>query len=523
MISPNSNETCDVVIIGGALSGASTALLLRRRNPKLRVTVIEKSSQFTRRVGESTVEISGHFLGRVLGMTDHLNQEHLVKQGMRFWFANARTTTLMDCSETGPAYNVRFPSYQVDRAVVDEEVLRMAQAEGATTLRPVRVREVELNEGGNQRVAWENEQGETGELHPRWIVDASGFASVLARKRGWLQPNDDHPIAACWSRWKGVKSWDSREFSIRNPGYSRRCKAIRFTATNHVIGDGWWSWWIPLKGGDTSVGIVYDQRLTELPEGGRLGDRLKAFLMQHPAARELLENATYLEGDVHFRRNCAYCADRFAGNGYALVGDAAAFMDPFYSPGMDWIAFSAYATTTLIDGCLRGRPAAERVARHNERFRVSYNRWFESVYRDKYYYMGDHELMTLAFRLDLGLYYLGVVSQLFRFGDAGLEIPPFARPGSRIACALLMLYNRRLATIARSRKARGSWGRHNHGRFFPFISYQLDNRLLPRVLWAVCIWLGLELKEGWRTWFLSQPAPDVSMSPQARQARPARV
>ena len=197
MISPNSNETCDVVIIGGALSGASTALLLRRRNPKLRVTVIEKSSQFTRRVGESTVEISGHFLGRVLGMTDHLNQEHLVKQGMRFWFANARTTTLMDCSETGPAYNVRFPSYQVDRAVVDEEVLRMAQAEGATILRPVCVCEVELYEGGNQRVAWENEQGETGELHPRWIVDASGFASVLARKRGWLQPNDDHPIAAC--------------------------------------------------------------------------------------------------------------------------------------------------------------------------------------------------------------------------------------------------------------------------------------------------------------------------------------
>ncbi|HEX9781998.1 MAG TPA: hypothetical protein VGA56_04600, partial [Opitutaceae bacterium] len=112
---------------------------------------------------------------------------------------------------------------------------------------------------------------------------------------------------------------------------------------------------------------------------------------------------------------------------------------------------------------------------------------------------------------------LGVVSQLFRFGDAGLEIPPFARPGSRIACALLMLYNRRLATIARSRKARGAWGRKNNGRFFPFISYQLDNRLLPRVLWAVCIWLGLELKEGWRTWFSSQPAPDVATT------RPARV
>ena len=35
------------------------------------------------------------------------------------------------------------------------------------------------------------------------------------------------------------------------------------TATNHVIGDGWWSWWIPLKGGDVSVGVVFDQRIVD--------------------------------------------------------------------------------------------------------------------------------------------------------------------------------------------------------------------------------------------------------------------
>src|SRR5271156_2701159 len=97
------HQSWDVIILGGALAGASTALLLRRRNPRWRILIIEKSDQLGRRgggapggrggqrgrrVGESTVETSAYFLGRVLGLTEHLNERHLVKQGMRFWFCN---------------------------------------------------------------------------------------------------------------------------------------------------------------------------------------------------------------------------------------------------------------------------------------------------------------------------------------------------------------------------------------------------------------------------------------------------
>src|SRR5436190_17031668 len=42
----------DVVVIGGALAGAATAILLRREAPQLRVLVVEKSETFGRRVGE---------------------------------------------------------------------------------------------------------------------------------------------------------------------------------------------------------------------------------------------------------------------------------------------------------------------------------------------------------------------------------------------------------------------------------------------------------------------------------------
>ena len=126
----------DVAIVGGALAGAATAILLLRENPRLRVLIMERSTAFSRRVGEATVEISGYFLSRVLGLTQHLNEAHLVKQGMRFWFFNQAAGSLADCSEIGGRYLARVPAYQVDRAVLDEEVLRRACVLGAELWRP---------------------------------------------------------------------------------------------------------------------------------------------------------------------------------------------------------------------------------------------------------------------------------------------------------------------------------------------------------------------------------------------------
>src|SRR6266446_4718547 len=134
----------DVIVIGGALSGAATATLLLRQNPGLRLLIVEKSAQLTRRVGEATVEVSAFFMGRVLGLTQYLNESHLVKQGLRFWFTNDEVKTLADASELGPLYQVRVPSYQLDRAAFDEEVLHRAGIAGAEILRSATVIDVQL-------------------------------------------------------------------------------------------------------------------------------------------------------------------------------------------------------------------------------------------------------------------------------------------------------------------------------------------------------------------------------------------
>ena len=516
--SPSSTRDCDVVIIGGALAGAATAIQLLRAQPTLRVVIVEKTTAFPRKVGEATVEVSAYFLGRVLGLTQYLNEAHLVKQGMRFWFSNERTTRLDQCSEIGGRYLARVAAYQVDRSTLDAEVLRRAAALGAEIIRPATVQKVELVSGGRQTLAIRHgEQPET--ICARWIVDASGPAAFLARQNGWWKPNLEHPTTSVWARWRKVKDWDGCELSQKYPDWALACHGIRATATNHFMGDGWWAWCIPLKGGDVSIGVVFDQRRVDWPEGGSLGQRLKEFLAKNPVAAEIMRDAECVEGDVHWRKNLPYYSTTHAGDGFVLVGDAAAFIDPFYSPGMDWMSFTTYAASEMILAQQRGEDVPMLVEKHNQDFTRSQVSWFNALYKDKYDYMGDFELMRTAFLLDLGLYYLGVAGLLYKQGNKALGLGVFITPPSRPVYHLMRTYNRRLAAISRTRRERGTFGRMNDGQRFMFggFTFERDGANSKHLLKTFLRWGWLEITEGWRSWFASErkATPKLRESPAA--------
>lgn len=201
--SPPITADYDVAIIGGALAGAATAIQLLDARPSLRILIIERSDVFDRRVGEATIELSTYFLTRVLGLTEHLNEHHYTKQGLRFWFTNGRAKNLSECSEIGGRYLARVPSFLIDRAALDTETLRMAVAKGATLRRPATVKNITMTAGGVQQIELHS-SGATKEISARWLVDASGVTALLARKNSWLKANDEHPTAAAWARWKSV-------------------------------------------------------------------------------------------------------------------------------------------------------------------------------------------------------------------------------------------------------------------------------------------------------------------------------
>src|SRR5438045_8767315 len=113
----------DVAIIGGAFPGAATAVGLKRRCPNARVLVIEKTTEFDRKVGESTTEVSSCYMTRILGLTHHLGHHHLPKQGLRLWFSRHPEQSVEDCVELGARYGALLSGFQVVREMLDTHLL----------------------------------------------------------------------------------------------------------------------------------------------------------------------------------------------------------------------------------------------------------------------------------------------------------------------------------------------------------------------------------------------------------------
>ena len=114
--------------------------------------------------------------------------------------------------------------------------------------------------------------------------------------------------------------------------------------------------------------------------------------------------------------------------------------------------------------------------------------------------MGEWDLMSLAFRLDLGLYYLGIVSPPFKSGAKALLSPPFTTSLSRPVFRLMRTYNRRFAQIARRRRRMSTLGKSNRERRCLIKGFTLSRG----DIWLLCKplfkWAWLELNKGWRSW-----------------------
>ncbi|MBB5353354.1 flavin-dependent dehydrogenase [Haloferula luteola] len=482
----------DVVILGGAFSGSALGILLKRERPQTRILILEKSTEFDRKIGESTSEVAGCFLTRVLGLSNYLARDHFQKHGLRMWFTTPENSCPSHCSEIGPFSQARFPTYQLNRAKLDPHLLEEARRLGCDIVRPATVKSFDLQTPGPSTVTYKT-NGETHSVTAAWVVDASGKAALIARQRGTLVPLPEHPVHSMWVRFQNVRDLDCHESHAGPLKTSIKPVVSRGSATNHLMGRGWWSWIIPLANGEFSAGVTWDERLCTPPSEGPVGQRVKQHLLTHPIGRLMFENAIPVENDARIYKHLPYRSTEVCGDGWIAIGDAAGFMDPLYSHGLDFCAHSISIAHRLIHDSLDGQCVQNRIASHYAQYQESYFRWFRALYLDKYQYLGDARLMRAAFLLDIATYFIGPVQLVYRDTDREFSKMPYNGPIGAVFAHFMALYNRRLELIARKRLAAGTYGKENLDHSYlirtPFNAGLGALRHFFKGIW---IWLSLE-------------------------------
>jgi flavin-dependent dehydrogenase len=393
----------DVAVLGGGMAGGLLARQLRRQLPGVQVALFERSTERSFKVGESTVEIGSHYLNRRLGLSRYLYEHHLPKNGLRFFFDDAeRGAELPSMSEIGTVNLPFHPSFQLDRARFDADLLEMNANDGVEVRRGARVTRLELGSGGEPHRFDVEAGGRVESLSARWLVDATGRSSLVARERGWRVREDDHPVQSVWGRFEGLA--DPDDWTRFGSDFGARVRhTSRGISTLHFCYPDYWIWLIPLRGGLTSIGVVGNppgQAAALRTEGG-----FRAFLEGHRALASLLGEAKSV--DMSSLRHLSYGTRHFFhSDRIGLTGEAAAFADPLYSPGTDFIALANDFLCDLIAsdlGDASSAPWLERLERYDAFMRFRHEAAMR-LYRGLYGGVGSYEFMRLKWDLDIGCY-----------------------------------------------------------------------------------------------------------------------
>ena len=407
----------DVAIAGGGLAGLCLALEIRRAVPRARILVVERNSHpvadAAHKVGESSVEVASHYFQQVLGLGELLARE-VPKFGLRFFMSQGENRDIASRVECGPSHFLTVPSFQIDRGQFENALAARARKLGVDFRDECRISAVELAGGDRDHsITLTSASGasENSELACRWFVDASGRAGLLKKKLG-LARASRHKSNAVWFRldhaidpddWSDEESWRSR---LEHP---------RRLSTNHLMGEGYWVWLIPLAKGRTSVGIVSDERLHPFSQLHDFDGALKWLDRHEPQCAAVVRAHADKQMDFLALKHYSHEVDRvFSGEGrWCLTGDAGIFVDPLYSPGSDFIGIANGFACDLIRRDLGGEAVAPIADDYDQTYR-SLSRTYMVTYYRQYALMGDARVMTTKIVWDFVMYWGGVALLFFR-------------------------------------------------------------------------------------------------------------
>ncbi|MBW7875131.1 MAG: hypothetical protein H3C47_03970 [Candidatus Cloacimonetes bacterium] len=339
----------DLIFLGAGLASGMVARFLKRKNPHLKILILEKKPDTNHSPGESTVGVAGMFFIRDLGLSTYLYLNHLPKNGLRYFFIPDDVSlheNLMfeDCSEIGSNLLPIFPTFQLDRKRLDKDLWHMNEELGIETLYGVKYSDSDVIFGDATAVHsikyCHNNIDYVASC--AWMIQAQGRRSSTFSQIFPSTPDSEHLTAGAWGRYETVNDIDS----LGSPSFFARVGyTSRYLSTNHFMGKGYWIWAIPIARGLVSFGVVYDK--TTLGRDLLSSDSMNAFFNEHPLVRQLLKGARQIDfqcGSELAHKTSSFCSDRRL----AVIGDSLMFVDPFYSPGSDLIARQAWYLDHLV-------------------------------------------------------------------------------------------------------------------------------------------------------------------------------
>ncbi len=394
----------DVVVLGGGLAGLTFALHMKRLRPETSIFVAEKRAEpapdAAFKVGESTVEVGAYFFREKAGMADHLEQAQLRKAGLRYFFPAGDNSDIARRVEY--VTPDQYWNHQIDRGRFENEAFDRAVKLGVDAFRGYRVTDVALSEDGH-KVTVEFGGGGTREISARWVVDASGRTNILRKQLG-LQAEIGHHINAAWFRLAGgldVESFSDNEEWINRVDE----RGFRALATVHLVDEGYWVWLIPLATGHHSIGVCADPRFHPFEEISEFDRLLNWFGKHEPQLAAALEARLDDVLDFLVIEDFGYAStELFSTDRWTLVGEAGGFIDAFYSPGSDFIAYTNTFSADLIKRDLDGEDIEERTEFYNFFFFKLFDPtvW---LYKDQYQFFGNAQVMMAKLLYDNTAYF----------------------------------------------------------------------------------------------------------------------
>lgn len=407
----------DVVIMGAGFAGNCQARHLLLKNPNIKIALIdprpEQRTNKDLKIGESTVEVSSMFLFRELGLYEYLIENHVVKHGLNFhWPKNpAKTDSLNEYYSIWNRSNSPIPSFQIERARFEQDLLKMNLDLG-TTFYNGRVVDVDLTPGDRLNKVKVKLEGKEIELKAKHLIDAAGRRFIIGRKTDNLifEPEKLFNLKT-GSAWLRIKNVDR---TIFDDGYDPTGSvASHYYGTNHFLGHGHWLWMIPIdkESMELSIGILHHHDEISVKEINTQ-EKFSSFLEKnHNLLYRLIESGEPV--DFHYLPRIAHTSKKvLSEDNWYVIGDAAAMLDPFYSTGMTWTAFTIETVTEVIRAKLAGEKDAEEKRSAYDRFNLTNVRNANRLYYQHSKQIGHASIMSHRIYLEV-MHWFGIVVPMY--------------------------------------------------------------------------------------------------------------